>query len=466
MAIQFKNRIVGNGEEPLDQIMFNPRNWRIHPKNQQTAMKSILKEVGYVKEVIVNTRTGNLIDGHLRCQLAAREGNKTIPVTYVDLSQEEENLVLATLDLSGSMAATDKQQLDDLFSSIDTQDDDLLNFLNEIAKKEKLGAADTSMLELEPAKEELGVELRRKWGTDKGQVWKLGDHRIACGDSTDTLLVERLLEGNRAEMAFTDPPYLMNYKGPAGMPQREKIENDNLDEAEAGVFLAKIAKVIKDHVKGSFYICFYRLGTERLINALQNNGLNYKALLIWYKSGQGMNLSGSDYQSTYEPIIYGWVEAHNFYGGRAQTDVLAARRDRNGNPSITTQAKAIYIKAGKNFYKFEKLTKQPANYVDIPEDKVIFNIHSGESDIWEIARTKENNLHPTMKPIELCEREIRNSSLPKETVFDPFLGSGSTMIACERLGRKCRGIELTPEYTAVSIQRWVDETGGTPELVK
>lgn len=462
MALEIKNRIVGNGEEPLDQIMFNPRNWRIHPKAQQKALRSILKEVGYVKEVIINQRTGNLLDGHLRCQIAAREGNTTIPVTYVDLSQDEENLMLATLDLSGTMAASDKMQLESLFQDIETENDDLMDFMNQIAKQEKLGAS-ASLLEPEPPKEDQADILRRKWGTEKGQLWKLGDHLIICGDSTDPLVINRLLEGKKADMTFTDPPYLMNYQGAAGGEKTEAIENDNLDEAEAGIFLAKIAKQVKEFTKGSFYICFYRLGTERLIHALQNQGLTYRGLLIWYKSQ--FNLSNSDYQSIYEPIVYGWVDEHNFYGGRAQSDVLHARKDRNGTPSITTQAKAVYLKAGKNFYKFEKLVKQPANYIDIPEDQVVFNMHSGESDIWEIARTKENTLHPTMKPIELCERAIRNSSLPKQTVLDLFLGSGSTMIACERLGRKCRGAELTPEYTAVSIQRWVDETGGKPELL-
>jgi len=100
---KFANRIVGSGEESLDQIQFNPRNWRVHPLNQQNALKGVLEEVGWVQEVIVNKRTGNLVDGHLRCQLAAREGAKTIPVKYVDLSEEEEGLILSTLDPIAAM---------------------------------------------------------------------------------------------------------------------------------------------------------------------------------------------------------------------------------------------------------------------------------------------------------------------------------------------------------------------------
>ena len=133
---KYKNRIIGSGEEPLDNILFNPRNWRIHPLSQQDALKGVLEEVGWVQQVIVNKRTGNLIDGHLRCQLAAREGAKTIPVVYVDVSEDEEALVLATLDPIGAMAATDKQKLDELFQDINSDNENVQKMIAEIAEKE------------------------------------------------------------------------------------------------------------------------------------------------------------------------------------------------------------------------------------------------------------------------------------------------------------------------------------------
>ena len=140
---KIKNRIIGSGEEQLDQIMFNPRNWRIHPLSQQDALKGVLEEVGWVQQVIVNKRTGHLVDGHLRCQLAAREGATTIPVVYVDVSEEEEALVLATLDPIGAMAATDKQKLDELFAGIETENEQVTALIQEIAEKngiEEIGA--------------------------------------------------------------------------------------------------------------------------------------------------------------------------------------------------------------------------------------------------------------------------------------------------------------------------------------
>jgi len=135
---KIKNRIVGSGEEQLDQIMFNPRNWRIHPLSQQDALKGVLEEVGWVQQVIINKRTGNLIDGHLRCQLAAREGQKTIPVVYVDVSEDEEALVLATLDPIAAMAATDKVKLDELFQNINSDNENVQKMISEIAEKEGL----------------------------------------------------------------------------------------------------------------------------------------------------------------------------------------------------------------------------------------------------------------------------------------------------------------------------------------
>ena len=137
---EIKNRIIGSGEEPLDSILFNPRNWRIHPLNQQNALKGVLEEVGWVQEVIINKRTGHLVDGHLRCQLAAREGARSIPVKYVDLSEEEEALVLATLDPIASMAATDKQKLDELFADIQSDNENVNKMLDEIRQKEISGA--------------------------------------------------------------------------------------------------------------------------------------------------------------------------------------------------------------------------------------------------------------------------------------------------------------------------------------
>lgn len=139
----FKNRIIGYGEEPIDQILFNPANWRIHPKSQQDALTGVLEEVGWVQNVIVNKQTGHLVDGHLRVQLADKAGEKTIPVTYVDLSESEEMTVLATIDPIAAMAATDKDKLDEVLRGIHADDARIQQMIAELAAKEGLLPVDT-----------------------------------------------------------------------------------------------------------------------------------------------------------------------------------------------------------------------------------------------------------------------------------------------------------------------------------
>lgn len=132
----FKNRIVGSGQADIDQILFNPMNWRIHPQTQYEALDAVLEEVGYVQEIIINQRTGNLVDGHLRVTIAKKHGEKSIPCKYVDISPEEEALILATFDPLGAMAARDGEKLNELLSGINTQDETLQALLAELRDKE------------------------------------------------------------------------------------------------------------------------------------------------------------------------------------------------------------------------------------------------------------------------------------------------------------------------------------------
>lgn len=134
----WKNRIIGHGDEPLDEILFNPANWRIHPKAQQEALEGVLSQVGFVQDVIINKQTGHLVDGHLRCQVAARNGEKTIPAVYVDLTPEEESLILATIDPLSAMAATDKQKLDDLLHAVQSDDARVQTLMEMVAVNENI----------------------------------------------------------------------------------------------------------------------------------------------------------------------------------------------------------------------------------------------------------------------------------------------------------------------------------------
>jgi len=221
---------------------------------------------------------------------------------------------------------------------------------------------------------------------------------LLCGDSTDSDAVARLMNGEKADMVFTDPPYLMDFTGgihadgsKSFNAKHGSIKNDKMSKEDGDDFLDAINANIQLFCNGAFYIFFYRLKLGDYFASLERTGLQVRSLITWNKGNH--TLSNSDYMSKCEHIFYGWVNEHNFYGGN------------NG------------------------------------------------MDIWDIPRTQKNELHPTMKPVLLCEKGISDASKVNDLVFDLFLGSGSTMVASHQLKRKCYGMELDPKYCQVIIDR-------------
>ena len=229
-----------------------------------------------------------------------------------------------------------------------------------------------------------------------------------CGDSTSIDAVDKLMP-ETANMIFTDPPYLMDFTGgihadgsKSFNAKHGAIKNDKMSKTEGDDFLDAINNVILSKVDGAFYITFYRLGIDQYYASFNRTGLKCRSLIVWDKGNH--TLSNSDYMSMYEPMFYGWVKNHKFYGGK------------NG------------------------------------------------MDIWRIKRTAKNDLHPTMKPVELCEKAIDDGSQINGIVLDLFGGSGSTLIASEKNNRLCRMMELDPKYCDVIIKRWQEFTGETATL--
>jgi hypothetical protein len=197
-ATGWRNRIVGSGEEAPDQLLANPANWRIHPKAQQDALAGALDAFGWVGQVLVNRNTGFVVDGHARIALALSRGEPSVPVLYVDLSPEEEALVLATLDPIGAMAGRDEEKLRALLAEVTVDDAGLLALLGDLGGGEpKAGLTDPDEVPEPPA--EPYVQL--------GELWRLGAHLILCGDATNPDDVARLLDGAAPTLLATDPPY-------------------------------------------------------------------------------------------------------------------------------------------------------------------------------------------------------------------------------------------------------------------
>ena len=182
---KWTNRIVGHDEVAPDQLLANPLNFRIHPSAQQSALSGSLDSLGWIQEVLVNKNTGHVIDGHLRIQLALRNDEKSIPVTYLDLTEDEERLALLSLDPIAAMAATDKEQLETLLSQVNSDDQRVQEFLSNLAKESGLTYGEQEQGDAEPQIDK-AEELQKKWGVQTGDLYSIGSHKLLCGDSTQT----------------------------------------------------------------------------------------------------------------------------------------------------------------------------------------------------------------------------------------------------------------------------------------
>lgn len=269
-----------------------------------------------------------------------------------------------------------------------------------------------------------------------GDIYMLGDHRLMCGDSTKPEDVEKLMAGDIADMVFTDPPYGVSYVGTNNPNGKEwqMIANDDLRGDSLFQFLAHAFKNLADNLKsdGAFYVWFASSNHIEFETALKMAGLRVKQELIWDK---GMVLGHSDYHWAYEPCLYGTHKDKNstWYGDRTQKTFLAMNR---------TEIRDL---------KKEEL-------VDI-----LLRLHEGRT-CWRINRDNTTEyIHPTQKPIALPGRGIKNSSCAGQIVLDLFGGSGSTMMACEQLGRKARIMEFDTKYCDKIITRWERYTGKKAE---
>jgi DNA modification methylase len=234
-----------------------------------------------------------------------------------------------------------------------------------------------------------------------GDVWLLGKHRLLCGDATLADSYAQLLQVESVDLVFTDPPYNVNYANSAKDKLRGKnraILNDNLGEGFYDFLLVALTPTLA-HCRGALYIAMSSSELDVLQDAFRAAGGHWSTFIIWAKNT--FTLGRADYQRQYEPILYGWPEGvqRHWCGDRDQ------------------------------------------------------------GDVWQINKPAKNDLHPTMKPVELVERAIRNSSKPGQVVLDPFGGSGTTLIAAEKAGRVARLIELDPKYVDVIVRRWQDWTG-------
>jgi DNA modification methylase len=376
------------------------RNARTHTEEQVGQIAASIAEFGWTNPILVGSDR-IIIAGHARLAAARKLQMAEVPVIVLDHLSETQRRALVLADNRLAMSAGwDEEMLRVELESLKEADYDL----------DLVGFSDEELEELlaEPENQCAGLtdedavpEEQENVITVPGDVWILGEHRLLCGDSTQMADVEKVMAGGLADMTFCDAPYNVNYGSSMKdklRGKRAKIANDNLGE-DFGPFLLEACKNILAVTKGAVYMCMSSSELDRLQKAFREAGGHWSTFVIWAKNV--FTMGRSDYQRQYEPILYGWREgsAHYWCGARDQ------------------------------------------------------------GDVWFIKKPHRNDLHPTQKPIELVERAIRNSSKSRETVFDPFGGSGSTLIACEKTGRQARLIELEPKYCDVIVRRWESFAG-------
>lgn len=368
--------------------------YKNNPRKNDQAVDAVIesiKQCGYIAPIIVD-ENNIILAGHTRYKALKRLNYKQIDVVIKAGLTEEQKRKYRLLDnKTNELAEWDFDLLANELDGLDFGDLDLdWGLGNDEEEKE--------IIEDEPPE----VDEESEPIVKLGDIWQLGEHRLMCGDSTDAATVEKLMNGEKADMVFTDPPYNVNYTD--GHKNERKILNDhfNTDEECGDKLWLPAFKNMRTVAKDccAYYLCMPQGGTHMMMMMMMRDaGWEVKHELIWKK--QSVVLNRADYNYQHEPILYGWNKTHKFYGkGKFHT-----------------------------------------------------------TSVWEFDRPTKSKEHPTMKPVELISEALKNSSRKGENVLDAFGGSGTTLIACKQLGRRCFMLELSPKYCDVIIKRWENLTG-------
>ena len=380
---------------PIDRLIPYARNARTHSAEQVAQVAASIREFGFTNPILVDTGFG-VLAGHARLQAARKLNIAEVPVIVLDHLTETQKRAYILVDNRLALnAGWDDAMLASELAALKEQefDLDLLGF--DDRELDRLRAELDAPLE---ADENAAPEVEEAAVSTLGDLWILGPHRVLCGNALSRTDIDRVLDGQAADMVFTDPPYNVDYAPEDRDGKARRIANDNLGQ-DFGAFLGQVCTHLVACSQGAIYIAMSSSELHTLKQAFCDAGGHWSTFLIWAKDR--FTLGRSDYQRQYEPILYGWPEGKPHYWAGARN----------------------------------------------------------QGDVWNIDRPFANDLHPTMKPVELVERAIVNSSRRGETVLDPFGGSGTTIIAREKTERKGRVIELEPKYVDVIVKRWQTQTG-------
>ncbi len=385
---------------PTAKLVPYARNARTHSDAQVAQIAASIAEFGFTNPILAGS-DGVIVAGHGRLAAAQKLGLDAVPVVVLDhLTPTQRRALVIADNRIAENAGWDEELLRIELEGLQDEcfDLDLIGF--DADALAELLAGDEPVNEGQ-SDEDAVPEVGETPVSRPGDVWQLGPHRLLCGDATLAESYEALLDGKAVDMVFTDPPYNVNYANSAKDKLRGKdraILNDNLGDGFHAFLQAALTPMVA-HCRGAIYVAMSSSELDTLQSAFRAAGGKWSTFIIWAKNT--FTLGRADYQRQYEPILYGWPE-----GGERH---WCGDRD--------------------------------------------------QGDVWQIKKPQKNDLHPTMKPVELVERALRNSSRRGNVVLDPFGGSGTTLIAADKSGRIARLIELDPKYADVIVRRWQDWSG-------
>ena len=380
---------------PIDRLVPYINNARTHSPEQINKLRSSLREFGFINPVIIDRDYG-VIAGHGRILAAKEEGITEVPCVFADYLTEAQKKAYIIADNRMAMdAGWDEELLRVEIEALQAEAFDVSltgfdpNEIDDLFKENlKDGLHDDDF--------DIEAELKKPTFNKAGDVWTLGRHRLVCGDSTKKETYDILMDGKKANLVLTDPPYNVNYEGTAGKIKNDHMANDAFYQFLLDAFTNMEAVMADD---ASIYV--FHADTEGLNfrRAFADAGFYLSECRIWKKNS--LVLGRSPYQWIHEPVLFGWKKSgkHAWYAGRKETTV------------------------------------------------------------WEYDKPKKNADHPTMKPIALLAYPIMNSSMTNALVLDPFGGSGSTLIACEQSERTCYTVELDEKYCDVIVKRYIEQVG-------
>jgi DNA modification methylase len=410
---------------------YNPRKELKSGDAEYEKIKRSIQEFGYVDPIIINSDM-TIIGGHQRATVLKDLGFDEVDVVLVEVDKTKEKALNIALNKISGEWQMDK--LKDLLLELEHQIDIGITGFELEEFKELLAKMDTTSAEEDDFDVEAALEAIEQPKAKRGDIYQLGRHRLMCGDSTESNDVLFLMHGKVADLIVTDPPYNVNYENKIDYHKSFKNENrknneilnDHMESGKFYDFLLAMYTLAYEHIKPGGVVYVFHSDVERISfqSAFLNAGFKFSENLIWVKNS--FNLSRHDYHWRHEPILYGWKEGtgHYFVDDRTQSTIF----DETQNIEKL---------------KKEELVELLKRFMNQTQTTILYENKPLRSDI-----------HPTMKPVPLIGRLIKNSSLRDQLVYEPFAGSGSTLIAADQLDRTCYCMELDPRYVDVIIERW------------